>query len=516
MHAPSLPLTSLHDRLSPSTSLVEFRAAPDELPAVLREMAAHLACTLGGGLDDAIDLEVAADPDGLSVRLELPGGTADLGVAQVLDPAARPTGSYTLCLRLPRGHGVADPVAARLLRAVQALPLTRLECGELQEQLPLTSGLPAMVAPGALAGRSVLLTIHHMTDFLGMVQALVALGVPPGAMTVIDKEYPYLHTRRVDAHLKRRMRIAVFRYRNLEHAIKDHADRADAQGRPSLIIDDGGYVLPVLLDRLPDLTGTFTGLVEQTTSGITKLERYRELPVPIFSVAQSQLKATVESYGIADTAIRRILALLPHEKFEGQAALVVGYGRIGQQLAEVLRARRMRVAVYDRQLVRLIAAHERGFLTSRDLPGLLGRHQPLLVVGSTGRTALHADEFAAITRSCFVASVTSRNYEFALDELAVLAVEHRSLGVTGTRYLLPSGPAVTVLADGYPVNFHYAESLPNKYVDLVLAALLVGACTLATPDHGFRPGHNVDRTDQVLDTSPVLERYYQLYGPPAC
>lgn len=56
-------------------------------------------------------------------------------------------------------------------------------------------------------------------------------------------------------------------------------------------------------------------------------------------------------------------------------------------------------------------------------------------------------------------------------------------------------------------------SLPNKYADLVLAALLVGAATLARENHGFSPGHNVARTDEILESCGLLERYYSRFGP---
>ena len=62
--------------------------------------------------------------------------------------------------------------------------------------------------------------------------------------------------------------------------------------------------------------------------------------------------------------------------------------------------------------------------------------------------------------------------------------------------------AVTVVADGLPVNFHYAESMPNQYSDLVLASMLLGACTLADPACEFLPGHNLESLDEL---SRVLE-----------
>lgn len=355
-----------------------------------------------------------------------------------------------------------------------------------------------------------------MTDFLVLVEAIMAMGVPPAAITVIDKGYRYRHTHRVDAHL-RRAGIAVWPWTSTIEALESHTERAYLMNRAGLLIDDGGYTLPVLLTQARHLLCAYGGLVEQTMSGITKLEPFDgSIPLPVFSVAQSRLKATIESYGVADAAIRNVLALTPQEKFEGQPALVLGFGRIGEQIAEVLRSRRMRVAVYDNTIVRTVAAHERGFLTDRSLPNLLSDHRPLLVVGSTGTTSLRGEHAAAISRDCHLVSTTSRDTEFAITELIEQSRSMTDAGVLGKRLQLSHGPVVTVVGDGFPINFHYAESMPNKYADLVLASLLVGAATLARPDRGgLLAGHNLAATDEVLESCGLLERYYARFGPEA-
>jgi adenosylhomocysteinase len=487
----------------------EFRGDPADAGELVEQVVQRIAAVTG-------TLDREALPGGYGVRLVAASGAVLrvlLGVPA--DPAAGSPGTHTVSVFVEDPGPLDRPQLERVLAAVERLPFTALEMRELREQMPLTAGLPDHLPPGCLAGVAPVLTVHHMTDFLVMVEAIRRMGVPPDAITVIDKQYRYRHRDRVDSHL-RGQGIAVHPWTNLATALAGHVARARRAGRAGLLVDDGGYTLPVLMDARPDLVPAFRGLVEQTMSGIVKLERFGErLPLPIFSVAQSRLKSTVEAYGIADAAVRNVLALLPQEKFEGQPALVLGYGRIGEQVADVLRARRMRVAVFDRQIVRLVAAHERGFLTSRSLIRLLESHRPLLVVGSTGRPSLRGEHARALRRDCYLVSTTSRNYEFALDELAEEAVEVRPGGTVGSRLHLRNGTTATVLADGFPVNFHHAESLPNKHADLILAALLVGAATLAAPGHGFAAGHNVAATDRVLESCGLLERYYDRFGPGA-
>lgn len=437
------------------------------------------------------------------------GGHGRLTLTVPAEPASVAERTYRLVATFEKG---TTGESNAFFQVVRHLPFTTDEISATVAELPLTSGLPDRCADKPLHGVGILLTIHHMRDFLVLVDSLLALGVEPAHMTVIDKEYPYAHTHRVDAHLVQRHGITVWRYRDLLAGIEDHVSRVSATGKRSVVMDDGGYVLPAVLRERPEMTRHFIGLVEQTTSGIRKLDGLR-LPIPLFNVAESEMKGLIESYGIADASIRNTLRLLPDEKFEGQAALVLGFGRIGSEVARVLRARRMRVAVYDADITRLVGAHEEGFLTGRSLNDLVSAHQPKLVVGCAGRGSFGLDQAKRLPRRAFLVSTTSRDYEFALEELRQGSQTVADRGVLGTSYHLTAGPELLVIGHGMPVNFHYAESLSNRYVDLVLAGLAVGAVALAIGDERLRPGHNLAATNAVLAESGIVDDYYRLYGP---
>ncbi|MEU7028890.1 hypothetical protein AB0A60_19640 [Streptomyces sp. NPDC046275] len=439
------------------------------------------------------------------------GGRGRLTLAAPADPAATAADTHRLVTAFERG---TPATAEAFFAAARHLPFTATEVAAAVAELPLTSRLADRWPDKPLAGVGVLLTIHHMRDFLVLVDSLLALGVDPAHMTVIDKEYPYAHTHRVDAHLVHRHGITVWRYRDLREGIEDHIGRVAATGKRSVIMDDGGYVMPTVLRELPEQAGHFTGLVEQTTSGIRKVEGL-ELPLPLFSVAESDMKGMIESYGIADAAVRNTLRLLPDEKFEGQSALVLGFGRIGHEVARVLEMRRMRVAVFDADITRLVAAHEEGFLTGRSLEDLVCVHRPRLVVGCVGSRSFGLREARLLPERSFLVSTTSRNFEFALDELREGSTTVTDRGLLGTRYQLADGPGICVLGHGMPINFHHAESLSNRYVDLVLAGLAVGAVALAGGDKRLRPGHNVAATNEILAESGIVDDYYRLYGPAA-
>lgn len=309
------------------------------------------------------------------------------------------------------------------------------------------------------------------------------------------------------------LHLRVYRYRDIRTAVGQHFRYARQCGLKTVVLDDGGYVLPEVLRTASHALPDIVGVVEQTISGINKIRDLAHA-VPIFTVAESQVKATVESYGIADASVRNTLSLLPNEKFEGQAAVVTGFGRIGRQIASVLRSRRMRVGVYDVSVAKLVAAHEEGFVTAADLERLLRQHAPLLVVGTTGTCSMTAGHLDALVGDTYLVSATSRDYEFDLPAFERCASSCRRLGRLGTRYYFPGDRTVTVLGHGFPINFHYAESLPNKYVDLVLASMIAGGAELISDATRFRVPGNKQATDAVLGASQLLTDYYRLYGPP--
>lgn len=492
----------------PAAHQVVFRAADDGDRAdawryLLREL----------GRAGCVAAAVPENP-AWAVTLGLPaGGAAVLAIGKAVCDSAGPgclTASVTIS---DPGRNTSDGLSG-ILAVLDSLPLTGWELARIGEQMPVTAGLAGYLGSSAFADVAVLCAIHHMRDFTAMAAALTACGARPGLITVIDKGYPYRMRGRVDGWLRHGLGASVVPYPGRVAGIRAHLDRAAASGVRTLVFDDGGYVLPAVLDHMPDRASEIAGVVEQTMSGIWKIEPYGQLPVPVFSVAESDLKAAVEAPYVAAAATSAVADLLRDEMWAGRPALVLGYGRLGRQAARLLRdVYRMRVAVYDQQPATLVTAQVDGFAVSGSLTGTLRTHQPLLVLGSAGRGSLTGEHAGAFTSSAYLASMTSRDYEFPLSEWAERAIRVVDYGPLGHGYLMPGGIELCVLGDGLPVNFHHRESVPGRVIDLVFAALLLGGATLARPDRG---GHSLGRdlacVNRTLAASPAMTSFLDRYG----
>jgi adenosylhomocysteinase len=118
----------------------------------------------------------------------------------------------------------------------------------------------------------------------------------------------------------------------------------------NMILDDGGDLTTMVLDKYPELVPGIKGITEETTTGVHRLyEREKDgtIPVPAFNVNDSVTKSKFDNkYGCRESlvdAIRRATDLM----LAGKVAVVAGYGDVGKGSAQSLRGAGVRVIVTE-------------------------------------------------------------------------------------------------------------------------------------------------------------------------
>ncbi|MEQ8546425.1 MAG: adenosylhomocysteinase [Cyclobacteriaceae bacterium] len=140
-------------------------------------------------------------------------------------------------------------------------------------------------------------------------------------------------------------------------------------GKPlNLILDDGGDLTNMVLDRYPELVGEIKGLSEETTTGVHRLyERMKKgtLPMPAINVNDSVTKSKFDNkYGCKESlvdAIRRATDVM----LAGKVAVVAGYGDVGKGSAASLRGAGVRVIVTEIDPICALQAAMDGFEVKR-------------------------------------------------------------------------------------------------------------------------------------------------------
>lgn len=140
-------------------------------------------------------------------------------------------------------------------------------------------------------------------------------------------------------------------------------------GKPlNMILDDGGDLTNMVLDRFPEYVKDIKGLSEETTTGVHRLyERVKAgtLPLPAINVNDSVTKSKFDNkYGCKESlvdGIRRATDTM----MAGKVAVVCGYGDVGKGSAESLRGAGARVIVTEIDPICALQAAMDGFEVKR-------------------------------------------------------------------------------------------------------------------------------------------------------
>lgn len=156
-------------------------------------------------------------------------------------------------------------------------------------------------------------------------------------------------------------------------------------GKPlNMILDDGGDLTNMVLDRFPQLVEGIKGISEETTTGVLRLhdrEKAGTLPLPAININDSVTKSKFDNkYGCKESAvdaIRRATDVM----IAGKVAVVAGYGDVGKGTAASLAGAGARVIVTEIDPICALQAAMDGFEVKK-MENAIPRAQ--IVVTATG------------------------------------------------------------------------------------------------------------------------------------
>jgi adenosylhomocysteinase len=140
-------------------------------------------------------------------------------------------------------------------------------------------------------------------------------------------------------------------------------------GKPlNMILDDGGDLTNMVLDKFPEMVAGIKGLSEETTTGVHRLYERMEkgtLTLPAINVNDSVTKSKFDNkYGCKESlvdAIRRATDIM----IAGKVAVVAGYGDVGKGSAASLRGAGARVIVTEIDPICALQAAMDGFAVKK-------------------------------------------------------------------------------------------------------------------------------------------------------
>lgn len=319
-----------------------------------------------------------------------------------------------------------------------------------------------------------------LEHILPTTQSMIELLLEAGTDIFAVFAKPYSIDDKVLEHLiSKELNVIQKSYHELEtddtivNTIKSAIEASKLDGKKIILLDVGGYFAdPIQQIEEEDLKYIY-GIVEDTTFGHNRyLESKSQIDVPIYSVARSNLKE-IEAHFVGrdavlavDTILRNIGVLL-----SGRHSLVVGYGMIGKNVAIALRNSGMKVSVYDDRDHRNLTAYIDGFDIHKKKE-LIKTADIIFFATGNPSGALSMDEIEECKNNVVLASVGSKDTEFAITEIKDQAIESREIGPHLTEYILSNDRHIIVAKDGTAVNF-LLPSLSVEVLDLVFSEILL-------------------------------------------
>ena len=246
----------------------------------------------------------------------------------------------------------------------------------------------------------------------------------------------------------------------------------------NMILDDGGDLTNMVLDRFPEMVEGIKGLSEETTTGVHRLyERVKNgtLPMPAINVNDSVTKSKFDNkYGCKESAvdaIRRATDIM----LAGKRVVVCGYGDVGKGTAASFKGAGAIVTVTEIDPICALQAAMDGFEVKK-LTNVIGNAD--IVCTATGnKDILKKESFLALKDKAIVCNIGHFDNEIDMGWLNDTYGSSKSeIKPQVDLYTLEDNKQIIVLAEGRLVNLGCATGHPsfvmsNSFTNQTLAQL---------------------------------------------
>ena len=268
---------------------------------------------------------------------------------------------------------------------------------------------------------------------------------------------------------------------------------------PNIIIDDGGDLVNMVHNEMPELIPGIIGGCEETTTGIIRLESMNKagkLRFPMVRVNNACCKHFFDNrYGTGQSVwdgICRTTNLI----VAGKIVVVSGYGWCGKGTAMRAKGLGARVIVTEVDPIKAIEAVMDGF-------DVMPIHEAAKIgdifVTVTGcDKIIDEDDFYELKDGAILCNAGHFDTEIDMARLREIAVEQREQRRNIMGYKLPNGRWIFVLGEGRLVNLACADGHPAEIMDMSFAIQALCA------EYLVKNGRNL--TEKLIDVPVEIDR----------
>ena len=245
----------------------------------------------------------------------------------------------------------------------------------------------------------------------------------------------------------------------------------------NMILDDGGDLTNMVLDRYPELAKEIRGISEETTTGVLRLyERVKKgsLPVPAINVNDSVTKSKFDNkYGCRESAVDAIRRATD-TMLAGKRVVVAGYGDVGKGTAASFRGAGAIVTVTEIDPICALQACMDGYEVKR-LESVV-KQADIIITATGNKDILREEHFKAMRDKAIVCNIGHFDNEIDMAWLNTHFGHTRDeIKPQVDKYTL-DGKDIIVLAEGRLVNLGCATGHPsfvmsNSFTNQTLAQI---------------------------------------------
>ena len=246
----------------------------------------------------------------------------------------------------------------------------------------------------------------------------------------------------------------------------------------NMILDDGGDLTNMVLDKYPDLVKDIKGLSEETTTGVHRLyDRVKNgtLPIPAINVNDSVTKSKFDNkYGCKESAvdaIRRATDVM----LAGKRVVVAGYGDVGKGTAASFSGAGSIVSITEIDPICALQASMDGYEVKK--MSTLIPNADIVITTTGNRDIVTKEYFLAMKDKTIVCNIGHFDNEI---DMAWLNDNYghtkEEIKPQVDKYTLDNNVDIIVLAEGRLVNLGCATGHPsfvmsNSFTNQTLAQI---------------------------------------------
>jgi adenosylhomocysteinase len=371
----------------------------------------------------------------------------------------------------------------------------------LDRNIPITQQIAQKLSPEVFRERTICLNIHLDLKMIPVVSALVNAGA---RLTVLGAN-PQTTRDEVAAAMVERG-AELYAWAGMEESDHQRAIASALERDSEFICEMGGDLTAAAVAGSVGHKHTLKTAMEATGTGIVRLRQLR-LPIPVFNWDDLEIKQGLHNRYLVGLMVWNTYFNVTHLTLYGRRVLVVGYGLVGQGIAQYARLLGAQVQVCDMNPVRQLTAIHDGCATVTLTEGL--RISDIVITATGQERVIGSREFPCLRDRTVLANAGHSNLEIDVPALR----RHRTtvLG-PGLEEVEVEDRRLYLLAGGAMLNLAAGPGDPYDAFDVTSALMLAGIEFMVEHYADYPPGIHLLPAEVEHRIAELATRSYSQFG----